>query len=278
MVVASIGRVASGVVATLFVLSSVDSHRQRSDGLTLTFLANEGVMLSSGGKKVLIDALFVKYKTGFATPADSTQTALAGARAPFDNVDLILATHYHGDHFHPQQVAAHLAANPRATLATSTQVIDSLRGRLPRGGPIDARILARTTPPGTRKREIINGIPVEFIGISHGSGPANHLRIEHLVYIVELGGKRVMHVGDAILSDDNLRAFRLDTARIDIALVPTWVATGRSSRAAIERWVKPKQVVAFHVGEGEGDQAAREVRSAIPNAITLTRERQTHRW
>jgi L-ascorbate metabolism protein UlaG (beta-lactamase superfamily) len=272
-----IGRRIGCLLAALALLPSIGLG-QRTDGLTLTFLANEGVMLSSGGKKVLIDALFVKYKTGFATPADSTQAALAAARAPFDNVDLILATHYHGDHFHPQQVAAHLAANPRATLATSAQVIDSLRGRLPRGGPIDARILARTTPPGTRRREVINGIPVEFIGISHGTGPRNHLQIEHLAYIVELGGKRVLHVGDAILSEDNLRAFRLDTARIDVALVPTWVATGKSSREAIERWVKPKQVVAFHVGEGEGEQATRDVRSANPSAITLTRERETHRW
>ena len=257
---------------------SLGGAQQQTGGLTMTFLANEGVMLASGGKKVLIDALFLKYKTGFATPADSTQAALAAARPPFDNVDLILATHYHGDHFHPQPVAAHLTANPRATLATSSQVIDSLRGRVRAGGPLDSRILVRTTAPGARRREVINGIPVEFLGIPHGTGPSNHLAIEHLVYIVELGGKRVLHVGDAILSDENVRAFRLDTARIDVALVPTWVATGRSSRQAIERWVKPKQVVAFHVGEGGGERASREVRAVMPGAITLTRERETHRW
>jgi L-ascorbate metabolism protein UlaG (beta-lactamase superfamily) len=257
---------------------SLGGAQQQTGGLTMTFLANEGVMLASGGKKVLIDALFLKYKTGFATPADSTQAALAAARPPFDNVDLILATHYHGDHFHPQPVAAHLTANPRATLATSSQVIDSLRGRVRAGGPLDSRILVRTTAPGARRREVINGIPVEFLGIPHGTGPSNHLAIEHLVYIVELGGKRVLHVGDAILSDENVRAFRLDTARIDVALVPTWVATGRSSRQAIERWVKPKQVVAFHVGEGGGERASREVRAVMPGAITLRRERETHRW
>ena len=268
-----------GAITLLVSLPRLGAGRQATgDGLTMTFLANEGVLLSSGGKKVLIDALFLKYKTGFATPADSTQAALAAARAPFDNVDLILATHYHGDHFHPQPVAAHLAANPGATLATSLQVIDSLRGRMRKGGPADARILDRTAASGVRRREIINGIPVEFLGIPHGSGPSNHLAIQHLAYIVDLGGKRVLHIGDAILSDENVRAFRLDTARIDVALVPTWVVTGRASRQAIERWVKPRQVVAFHVGEGEADRASREVRAAMPGAITLTRERETYRW
>src|SRR5687768_3392502 len=87
---AAIGRAAAQAPATA-----------TSDGVTITFLANEGVMLSAGGKKVLIDGLFLKYQSGFALPADSTQRALQSARPPFDNVDLILATHRHGDHFHP---------------------------------------------------------------------------------------------------------------------------------------------------------------------------------
>jgi L-ascorbate metabolism protein UlaG (beta-lactamase superfamily) len=95
----------------------------RQDGVSITFLANEGVLLSSGTKKVLIDALFLKYETGYAIPADSTRAALESARPPFDAVDLVLVTHRHGDHFHPAPVAAHLRANPRATLLTSRQVI-----------------------------------------------------------------------------------------------------------------------------------------------------------
>ena len=71
---------------------------------------------------------------------------------------------------------------------------------------------------------------------------------------------------------------RCGSERIDVALVPTWVVTSQSSRQAIERWVKPRQVVAFHVGEGEADRASRQVGAAMPGAITLTRERETHRW
>jgi glyoxylase-like metal-dependent hydrolase (beta-lactamase superfamily II) len=81
-------------------------------GVTITFLANEGVMLSSGGKKVLIDALFLKYETGYAVPADSTLSALAKARPPFDSVDLILVTHRHGDHFHPVPLISSTTLGP----------------------------------------------------------------------------------------------------------------------------------------------------------------------
>jgi L-ascorbate metabolism protein UlaG (beta-lactamase superfamily) len=86
---------------TAAALATVLSHPptpQPAVGVTVTFIANEGVMLSGGGRKVLIDALFERYSTGFALADDSTRAALAAARAPFDSVDLLLFTHRHGDH------------------------------------------------------------------------------------------------------------------------------------------------------------------------------------
>jgi L-ascorbate metabolism protein UlaG (beta-lactamase superfamily) len=246
------------------------------DGVSVTFLANEGVMLSAGEKKVLIDALFLKYETGYAVPGDSTRVALESARPPFDAVDLILVTHRHGDHFHPAPVVAHLRANPRATLLTSRQVIDSLRGRIPAGAALGPRLMARTTAPATRRREVVAGITVEVLGLPHGG--RRHRAVEHLGYVVELGGRRVLHVGDTDFSEAAFAPFRLDTARIDVALLPYWAVTSREGQRVIARWIRPRQVVAFHVGEGEGERVAREVRAASPGAVTFFRSLETRRW
>ncbi len=233
-------------------------------------------MLSSGTKKVLIDALFLKYETGYAVPADSTRIALERARPPFDRVDLVLVTHRHGDHFHPAPVAAHMSANPRATLLTSRQVIDSLRHHVHPSAARGPRLIARTTAPGSRRREIIGGITVELLGLAHGG--RRHRAVEHLGYIVELGGRRVLHVGDTDTSEEAFAPFRLDTARIDVALLPAWMVTSREGRRVIERWIRPRQVVAFHVGDDETERLAREIRAALPAAITLTRSLDTRRW
>lgn len=247
------------------------------DRLSITFLANEGVMLSSGSRKVFIDGLFLKYKTGFAVPADSTQDALQRARPPFDAVDLVLVTHRHGDHFHPAPVAAHLRANPHATLLTSRQVIDSLREYGPGRDLPASRSMARTMAPGTRQRETVNGITVELLGIPHGGGWRSR-GLEHLAYIVEIGGRRVLHVGDAELTDEVLAPFRLDTARIDVALLPTWLLTNEESRRAIARWIRPRQIVGIHVGEGEEGRATREIQAAVPGAFTFVRSLETRTW
>ena len=248
----------------------------RADGVTITFLANEGVMLSSGSQKVLIDALFLKYGPGYAVPSDSTQASLQHARAPFDSVDVILVTHRHGDHFHPVPMAGHLRANPRATLLTSQQVIDSLGSQLSAEELRSPRIMSRTTAPGARRRESIAGITVEVLGLPHGG--SRHRSVEHLGYVVEIGGRRVLHVGDTDVSEANFARFRLDTARIDVALIPTWAMTNDAGRRVIERWIRPKQVVGFHVGTDDADRAIRDVRSAMPNAVTFTRSLETRRW
>ncbi len=240
----------------------------------MTFLANEGVMLSAGGKKVLIDALFLKYERGYAVPADSTLAALRRARPPFDSVDLVLVTHRHGDHFHPAPVAAHLNANPRATLVSSQQVIDSLRGYAPARALPAERLLARTMKAGARRRDVLSGITVELLGLPHGGHP----RVEHVGYIVELGGRRVLHVGDADISEQTFAPFRLDTARIDVALLPSWAVLSRDDRRVIERWIRPRQVVAFHLGERDGGRTERAVRAAMPGAITLVRSLETRTW
>jgi L-ascorbate metabolism protein UlaG (beta-lactamase superfamily) len=246
------------------------------DGVTITFLANEGVMLSSGPTKVLIDALFLKYETGYAVPAASTQAALQSARAPFDGVELILVTHRHGDHFHPAPLAAHLRANARATLVTSRQVIDGLRGRIPVRDAVASRVVARTMRRGTRRREVFGGIAVELLGLPHGG--RRHRAVEHLGYVVELGGRRVLHVGDTGFGEAAFVPFRLDTARVDVALLPYWAVTSREGRRVIERWIRPRQVVVVHVGEGEGERVAREVKAVMPNAVTFARSLETRTW
>ena len=267
------------LVAATAVLSGPSARAQAAptqNGVVVTFLANEGVMLSSGRSKVLIDALFLKYERGYAVPADSTQAALQNARAPFNTVDVILVTHRHGDHFHPAPVVAHLRANPRAKLLTSQQVIDSVRGHLAAGGALTPRLMARTMAPGTRRREVVNGVTVELLGLPHGG--SRHRHVEHLGYVVELGGRRVLHVGDTDISETAFAPFRLDTARIDVALLPSWMVLDDDGRRVIQRWIRPRQVVAFHVGEGEGERTAREATAALPDAVTFFRSLDTRRW
>lgn len=260
------------VLAAIFVF--VATTLAPRDGVEITFLANEGVLISDGTRSVLIDALFERYGPEFATPHDSIQDALASARGAFSNVDVVLVTHRHGDHFHPAPVLSHLRANPRATLVTSNQVADSLMSERVIAG---VRVLRGTMKPGERRHQTVNGVSIELLGVPHGGLRRNRLGVEHLAFIVELGGRRVLHLGDAGLEEEeDFRQFRLDTARIDVALVPAWLLA--DGNAILDKWIKAKHVVAFHLAQDDTINAPRRARAAMPRADVFVRALETRRY
>ena len=93
----------------------------------VTYLANEGFLIQSGNKKILIDALFRGELAPYAGIPGEWREKLETAKAPFDAVDLVLVSHVHSDHFDAASVARHLAHNPHAILVSSPQVVEKVR-------------------------------------------------------------------------------------------------------------------------------------------------------
>lgn len=94
---------------------------------TLTYIANAGVMLKLGGKKILIDALTTPGNEIYLDTEQLASEAMFGDLAPYDNVDLVLVTHHHRDHFHAESVLKLLKAQPGAHLVSSPEVIRRLK-------------------------------------------------------------------------------------------------------------------------------------------------------
>ena len=126
--------------------------------------------------------------------------------------------------------------------------------------------------PGTRRRLTVNGITLDVLGISHGTG--RHLAVQHLGYLVELDGVRILHLGDSWVEDDTFKPFRLDTMRVDVALVPSWLLRNDETREVIVRDIRPRKVMAIHLGRDDEAQVTREVHQVMPSAIILSRPLQ----
>src|SRR4051794_8724048 len=75
--------------------------------LHVTYIANEGFMLQTKNKKILIDALFTNGYGAFPTPSQSTLKKIVNADPPFDQVAAYLLTHYHGDHADSKLIRAY---------------------------------------------------------------------------------------------------------------------------------------------------------------------------
>lgn len=237
---------------------------QQASTIEIQYIANEGVLISSRNKRVLIDGLHRKYEDSYAYLPDAERAKIEAARVPFDKIDLVLVSHMHGDHFHPESVGLYLKNSPKAAFASSGQVVDQVTKNFSDFSSIKDRVTPITYTLKTRQPMNIAGIDVEFLGLGHGTG--RHAAIQNLGHVITLEGKKLLHVGDTELSDEVFDAFHLEQHGIDIAILPYWFLTSKNGQAFVERHIKPKHVIATHVGPAEGEQVERQVKQVFPNA------------
>ncbi|MFQ5351382.1 MAG: MBL fold metallo-hydrolase, partial [Thermoanaerobaculia bacterium] len=116
-------RVAGSVLCCLLVLlagvRAATAGAGEAPEVQVIYLANEGFLLEAGETKVLVDALFGEGLRGYPVVPAPIRAELEGARGRFAGVDLILASHFHGDHFDAAAVARHLRANPGAVFLST---------------------------------------------------------------------------------------------------------------------------------------------------------------
>ena len=132
------------LLAMLFSFASMDMLPQKGEikirlPLELRYIANEGVLLSSGNQKVLVDALFSKPHPDYNAPAKTTLKKILAGQPPFDNVTLVLVTHNHRDHFEASLAAKFLENQPGSFLAAPVDAVMALKsvpktGRKSRSG------------------------------------------------------------------------------------------------------------------------------------------------
>lgn len=207
--------------------------------LAVTFLANNGFLIEAGGKRVLVDALVGDGLRGYPAPAGELRRKLELAQPPFDSVDLVLASHFHRDHFDPAAVAGYLRRVPHARFVSTAQAVGRLRER-DDFAALAERLVGFAPAPGKRERLAIAGIDLQLFGLSHGD-------TENLGIVLELEGHRILHVGDADADAEELRRHELPAETLDVVLVPYWYFLSASGRDAVGREIGARQVIGMHV-------------------------------
>ncbi|NNE67147.1 MAG: hypothetical protein HKN33_11335, partial [Pyrinomonadaceae bacterium] len=97
-----------------------------NEGLTVEYIANEGISITHGKHRILLDAIHRQYKPAYAFTPEDILSKIESARYPYGNTSLILVSHNHLDHFHAESIARHLMNNNNAVLVSSDQVVDEV--------------------------------------------------------------------------------------------------------------------------------------------------------
>ena len=137
------------------------------DGARVTFIDNAGFLITVGDKKVLIDALFNSYNQKNALPQEVLQRAV-NAEPPFDQIDLVIATHSHPDHFSADLVREHLRNNEAAVFVSSPDAVRQIKRA---GDDFNERLISIDLEPGESSHLSVNGIELDCLYIPHGDVP-----------------------------------------------------------------------------------------------------------
>jgi L-ascorbate metabolism protein UlaG (beta-lactamase superfamily) len=117
--------------------------------------------------------------------------------------------------------------------------------------------------------------------LHHGTGS----QTQNLGFVVEIGGAKVLHVGDTEASAADLAPHGLYDAGIDVALLPVWFYSYPSFDASV-RALRARRLVAFHVAPADApaeyhgaatsfDELVRLVDRRAPGVELLTRAGQS---
>jgi L-ascorbate metabolism protein UlaG (beta-lactamase superfamily) len=258
------------VILLLGLLLVIGCGQNRKEHpLEVTYIANEGFMIAMGDTKVLVDPLpKSKY---YVNPSDTMVARIMKGIAPFDNVDYVLITHDHPDHFNAELMSRFLLNHPAAQFIASTEASSKLIGDSISGWRQSGVNL------GMGQRRTIRGDKAEIVAMRlEHTGASN---ISNLAYVVRSSGYTIVHVGDARLSynEEYLRTVDWDTYAVDLLFIE-YFDQSSETQEIIKTMMRPKYVVLMHIPPGEED-TVRNVNGKIhARTVVFGKENETKRF
>ena len=216
----------------------------RGDPLRLTFIANAGVLVSSGERKVLIDALFDKPNPEYRAPSPEVLDKIMKAETPFDGVGLVVVTHNHPDHFDAALAVRYLESVVRPILLAPADAVADMRKIASDWTKIAPRIVALDMQVGETTSRDLMGIPVKAFRTRHSGDRESPMNI---MYALELDGWRVFHEGDSPGKVDEYRRFGLGSEPVDLALVHFWFPLDPDCARFLQEVLKPAHIALTHL-------------------------------
>ncbi len=235
----------------------------------ITYVGNSGFLINIGDKKILIDALFKGFKGNYNLP-QKIQDKLTLVQAPFDDVDLILVTHAHGDHVDPDMVRQHLQNNPKAIFVSTQQMVNALNG-------FTDRCIAFNPTKEKSESKVINDISIETFYLPHGPNS----KIINIGFLVSVNGVTFFQSGDADFEQftfDQFRSLRLPERKIDLLFIQHYYLRGDSLN---DRFVKDaiggKYIIPIHYQFTTPSFDSAIILQNYPDAIIFKEELQSWR-
>jgi L-ascorbate metabolism protein UlaG (beta-lactamase superfamily) len=212
-----------------------------STALHITYVCNDGFIISVAGKKILIDALFRDSRD--ICQAESVEIAQTG-RPPFDEVDLVLVSHAHWDHFDPQVMGNFLVNNPNAVLIAEKSAAEALERDFLSFALVQEHIHSVELAKGQVVQMSFPGIDLEIL-----NAPAD---VPNLAFLMRVGQLNFFHSGDSGPDSqlaEYFQAHKWCAKGINFAFLPSWYFIDATNQSQLQERFCAKNYIPMHYAE-----------------------------
>jgi L-ascorbate metabolism protein UlaG (beta-lactamase superfamily) len=234
--------------------------------LQITYIANEGFLISAGNNKILIDALF-KSKN-YTSPSDSLIAKIINNTAPVDNINYYLVTHSHTDHFNEKMTLEYLTKNAKIKFISTSESCNKLNEI----GLNNSQLICQNLEFGELKEisEIKNEqISISAFRLKHGTST----EINNLAFIIRINDYSIMHMGDAFIlqNEEYINKINWNSYKIDVLFVG-YMDVNQYVLEILSKTIKPKNLIMMHIHEEDIQEAKDRNKQYSANAIIFEKE------
>ena len=196
--------------ASLLLFSSLLNAQE----LQIQYLANMGVSISNGESFILVDALFDNEFETFDAPSEEILKQKKNETAKHEGQIIILVTHFHGDHYNTQLTEEYLDLIPKSVFIGPGEATKELSNQF----KSNSRVYSPQIDLYGQYTFSFDGIEITAFNLNH-MGNLPWKEAINYGYLININNKKILHLGDASFSEDNLKAIARYNSEIDVAIV-----------------------------------------------------------
>lgn len=236
--------------------------------VTISYLKNDGVLIKSENIRMVADSMFLNMHTFLDHYEDSEFEPMKKGEGRFADLDLILVSHTHEDHYDAKLVGEHLIRNSKTRLLGPEAMRLDMVERFSRFDEISERVLNAEYELGVATVLLKSPIRVTAYPLSHFGIPVAD-GFQNVAFLVEIEGKRIIHFGDSDVTPENLALYDFSEMDLDVAILPYWRMNTEEYAALVKERISADVFVAAHVPLASVEESSEVIEALFDNAVVF---------
>lgn len=234
--------------------------------IKLTHVVNMGLLIEGMNKKILIDGIHCVKTHEWSTVNNSLMDYIIYGKDKFLDINYLLFTHQHPDHFNLEKIYEYTKNNKIEKLFTTKLDDETL---------IKRDLLIELNEEYYKINSVnLENINIKYIKTKHLSH--EKIGIDHYVFIIEIDNRNILFLGDGDFCKSEL-INALKEMKIDIVVAPFIIVNSAYGRNFIKK-ISPESLILNHLPNKDDDEYKyrklvenniKKYKTEIPNTVIL---------